>query len=264
MKYLFLSVLLSFIAMCSTPKDSDKAVAELSLAGTSWQLESFQPIGKKMRGAQNNKARLAFNAEGGISGNTGCNTMGGDYQLKGNKLSIQAFSTEMYCEEVAKQELTINEIMRETMTVSIQGSQLILRRDGGQLVYVKAKKVAAIEKSTGGGSAPAQYDRDPANNNDGAAAKAGAGNKGLVEMTGLFRYMADAAIFMRCSDQQRFGVNMSGNFKEAQQVYRRMDKNGEAALMTLEVAVSKNSGEGFPENLTIQRVVSSSAESECQ
>ncbi|PHI20149.1 hypothetical protein CEQ90_09370 [Lewinellaceae bacterium SD302] len=261
MKYLFFSLLLSFLAMCSTPKESTEASATLTLAGTSWQLKNYQAIGKKMQAAQDDKARLFFNAEGGIGGNTGCNSMGGDYQLKGNQLSIQAFSTEMYCEDIAEQELAINEIMRKTMTASIEGDQLILRRDNGQLVYVKAKKMAAAEK-TSGNETPAQYDRN-ATQNDGATTKANTVNNGPVEMTGLFRYMADAAIFIRCSDQQRFGVSMSGNFKAAEQAYTKMDKNGAPALMSLEVAVTRNSGEGFPESITIQRVLTSSAESEC-
>lgn len=271
MKYLILSCFLSVLAMCSTPKDSEQVEQSLSLAATNWKLERFQAPGQKMMGALNDKASLSFGADGSIGGDTGCNGMGGNYQLKGNQVTIEAFTTKIYCEEVALQETAINEVMNGAMTASLEGGKLTLRRAGGQLVYVKAPKVAAVEKSmpaTGGGGAPTQYDQNPATTNDAstkAATTAAATTGGnTTEMTGLFRYMADAAVFIRCSDQKRFGVVMSGNFSDAEKAYTRMEKNGAPALMSFEVEISRNEGEGFPELITILQVVSSSSESECQ
>ncbi|MEL6357052.1 MAG: hypothetical protein AAFQ37_09000, partial [Bacteroidota bacterium] len=80
---------------------------------------------------------------------------------------------------------------------------------------------------------------------------------------GLFRYMADAAIFTSCEDDKRYSVELSGAFIDCEKVYRRMNKNGEPAFMVLDGEVVKNQGEGPAEILRIKKLVSANTTSKC-
>lgn len=268
MKYLLFILLTTSLAFCSTPsKTTEQATNDtLKLANTYWQLESFQPAGQKMTAALNDEATLFFDGAGSIGGNTGCNTIGGDYKLSGNQLTIQAFGTKMYCDAVAAMESTINDVMSAAMTAKIEAGKLILSRSGGQLVYKPTKKPSA---DMGSSAAPQQYDQQPAATTEvanKAAAPAADATKAVSTtntITGLFRYMADSANFQRCSDGKRFAVSMEAAFKDAETVYLRMEKHGAASLMTFEADIVKNPGEGHDEAIIIRKVVSSSYDSSC-
>jgi heat shock protein HslJ len=266
MKYLLFSLLLLGLSDCSSTKSATTATTtttEMQLAGTNWTLEAFQASEGKMTAALNNTATLMFDQKGGIGGNTGCNSMGGDYAQKGNQLTIQAFSTKMYCQEVAAQENAINSVMQSTMTVSLEKDRLTLRSKGGQLVYGKAKKPAPPVN----GNTPATdmgNDREPRQYDGGKPVgdtKFLAGQ--VTRVDGLFRYMADAAGFTRCSDNQRFAVSTSGAYREAEAAYLKMNKSGAPAYMVFEAEAIKNPGEGHPQMIVIKKVVSASTSENC-
>jgi len=104
-----------------------------SLDGTDWVLTSLNgasPLGS---------FTLAF-AEGQATGKAGCNSYFGDYDQKGNTLSIPMIGmTEMYCmdpEGIMDQESLYVGILSRIDTFSMNGTQLQLESsDGAFLVF---------------------------------------------------------------------------------------------------------------------------------
>lgn len=233
----------------------------MQLENTFWQLVRFQPSGEKMRAALNDEARLHFSVDNTISGHTGCNAMGGEYELKDDQLTIQAFFTKRYCAQVAAMENAENQIMAQPMTVVRQGDELILRAGGGQLVYTQTKPPKTAAKQ------PATYEEGNSTEPQPviAAATSRSTPKTISdEMTGLFRYLADAAVFQDCANGQRYAVAIDDNFRLLEAPYQQLNKSGEAALVTLEGIITPNTGEGLAKVIAVLRVSSMSPESECK
>ncbi len=111
------------LAACAGGGDS------VSLDGTSWILSTLggaAPI-------PGTTITLNF-ADGQVSGSA-CNHYGGDYQVKGDKITLGAmFMTEMYCEpeEVNTQEAAYLEMLGSAQTVKIEGGRLIITTAGGE------------------------------------------------------------------------------------------------------------------------------------
>jgi heat shock protein HslJ len=78
--------------------------ATTNLPGTSWllvDLDGAEPVGET-------RPHLTFDAEGGVSGSTGCNTFSGEVAIAGPSLTIGSLATtDMACldPEVAAQEV---------------------------------------------------------------------------------------------------------------------------------------------------------------
>ena len=91
--------LLSLVACAITSR-----VATTNLPGTSWllvDLDGAEPVGET-------RPHLTFDAEGGVSGSTGCNTFSGEVAIDGPSLTIGSLATtDMACldPEVAAQEV---------------------------------------------------------------------------------------------------------------------------------------------------------------
>ncbi len=95
-----------------------------NLNGTSWNLASLngQPV---LDGTQ---PTLTF-ADGQVSGNASCNGIGGDYTLRGDKLTFEALmSTLMACfpEETMQQEQAYLAALGSTASYQVEGDQLTL------------------------------------------------------------------------------------------------------------------------------------------
>jgi heat shock protein HslJ len=74
-------------------------------------------------------------------GSAGCNNTGGEYKVKGNRLTFDyLFNTEMYCmdpEGVMDQESHFLNNLSNAATFEISGNQLVIEtQDGGQLTFV--------------------------------------------------------------------------------------------------------------------------------
>ena len=113
----------------------------LSLTDTSWSLVSYGSASDPTPTVPNHETTLTFGADRQVSGNLGCNSFGGSYELKGDQITFgPIMSTLMACLDngIMEQESAAFNVLRETVTASLEGSTLTLTGpDGSVLILVK-------------------------------------------------------------------------------------------------------------------------------
>ena len=99
-----------------------------SLAGTSWKLVSYGPVGKQIPATPGIKTSLGFGADGKVSGNVGCNQFSGNYEVKEGKIIFGLLaSTLMACSEPQMtQESTSFQLMTGTVSFEVKGNTLAI------------------------------------------------------------------------------------------------------------------------------------------
>ena len=104
------------------------------LKGSAWELVS---LGDALPVPGTN-VTLSFEKDN-LGGNGGCNSYGGEFKLKGDKLTIgNVYSTEMYCEAegIMDQEARYYQMISNVESFSVDGEELILNTaDGETLVF---------------------------------------------------------------------------------------------------------------------------------
>lgn len=104
------------------------------LKGSAWELVS---LGDALTVPGTN-VTLSFEKDN-LGGNGGCNSYGGEFKIKGDKLTIgSVYSTEMYCEAegIMDQEARYFQLLSSVESFSIAGEELILTNtDGETLVF---------------------------------------------------------------------------------------------------------------------------------
>ncbi|WP_083941577.1 META domain-containing protein [Salinicola socius] len=114
-----------------TRADSDTRAASEALVGTYWKLMTLD--GKPVTVADNmREAHLVLDAQGRVTGSTGCNRLMGSYTLQDDTLTFsQLASTRMACPgEVAALEQAWLATLSETAHYSIEGQSLVLEDAG--------------------------------------------------------------------------------------------------------------------------------------
>ena len=110
------------------------------LTGTSWKLTSYGSASAQTPAVPGVETTLTFGADGKLGGNLGCNSMGGDYSVSGQNITLGAvFSTEMACpdpqmaqEGIAFQVLKSN----DTVGFKLDGSTLTITSADGKNALV--------------------------------------------------------------------------------------------------------------------------------
>ena len=129
LKIITLITLVSILLSACANADS------LSLNGTSWQLVA---IGKQQP-ISGSTITLTFE-DGRVNGNSGCNSFGGEYQLKGDTVQFgMLMSTMMACADSAmmNQESTFMQFLGDAQRLEIVDGKLqIYRSDGDALTFV--------------------------------------------------------------------------------------------------------------------------------
>ena len=129
LKIITLITLVSILLSACANADS------LSLNGTSWQLVA---IGKQQP-ISGSTITLTFE-DGRVNGNSGCNSFGGEYQLKGDTVQFgMLMSTMMACADSAMmdQESAFMQFLGDAQRLEIVDGQLqIYRSDGDALTFV--------------------------------------------------------------------------------------------------------------------------------
>ena len=128
-KTLFVLSLLMLVLTACTGKSA-------ALEGTSWQLVDF--AGKPLVPGHN--PTMSFQ-EGRIGGNSSCNTYGGDYTLKGEKIEFgMMMSTMMACAEndAMTQEQEYLALLGEVESWALQDGQLFLHSAAGDTLVFNA------------------------------------------------------------------------------------------------------------------------------
>ena len=109
----------------------------VDLSGTSWTLVSYGPAGKQTPAAAGIKTSLVFSKDGKVAGNMGCNSYGGNYEVRGGNIVFsQIISTLMACPEPQMtQEGMAFQVMNGTVRYLIEGNTMtIYAANGGNAI----------------------------------------------------------------------------------------------------------------------------------
>jgi len=107
------------------------------LAGTDWSLVSYGNIGSETTLVPNSHIILRFGQQGGVSGNAGCNSFGGNYQESNGTIQFsQVITTLMAClpEEVMQQEHDFLGALNQAASFEISNGNLQIRDAANQYV----------------------------------------------------------------------------------------------------------------------------------
>jgi heat shock protein HslJ len=110
-----------------------------NLTGTKWKLAA---LNGKAPVTSDNSVILNFDPNNQISGNSGCNSYGGDYTASGSALSFsKVFSTLMACadQSVNDQEAAFHQALSKVATFEISNGQLNLKDASGTVLLTFGK-----------------------------------------------------------------------------------------------------------------------------
>jgi heat shock protein HslJ len=105
----------------------------------SWKLTSYGPAASPTPAIADAGASLTFNEDGTVTGNSGCNALGGNYRVEGDKIRFDKItSTLMACDEPRMaQEDAVHSVLTDAATFTIEGSTLTLTNNGNVLVLTR-------------------------------------------------------------------------------------------------------------------------------
>ena len=131
-KYLLILFILSLaLSACASGSNSP------SLIG-SWKLTAYGPADSPVPAVEDSEASLTFNADGTLTGNGGCNGLGGEDKVNGDQIEFgPIMSTLMACVDDGRmtQEGVVTQVMTDTASYQIEGNTLTITRDGTVLVF---------------------------------------------------------------------------------------------------------------------------------
>lgn len=248
------------LASCGTRRS---AQVPLQLAGTEWQLLAYQEGNERQEAITERPGTLSFTVDK-IAGSTGCNQYGGLYKLEESKLTTEAvFSTKMACRGRADvQERVFFAVLSAQPTVQQTDDGLVLSADKGTL-YFKASPVKAPQSAR---ALPAEA---PAQERVAMAAAGSRFPEAVASTTGMFAYMADAAVFISCADNKRYPVAMEGGYLELERAYLSLmgDEAGKQAMLCAKatlMARDKMEGSGQTPTLVVSEMYSLSRQATCK
>lgn len=115
--------------------------ASADLNGSSWNLVYYGPTEKQMPAAVGIQTRLDFGTDGTVSGNMGCNSFGGNFEVKNGKIVFsQMVSTMMACQgPQMDQESGVLRVLTGTVSFQVVNNTLTIHDVGGANSIVLAK-----------------------------------------------------------------------------------------------------------------------------
>jgi heat shock protein HslJ len=138
--YLFFIILLAGLAVSLSACAA--AGSATGLAGSSWELVSYGPVGSQIAAAPGIDTQVDFGSDGRVSGNVGCNGFSGDYEEKNGSLIFdQMLSTMMACDEPRmSQESAVLQVMNGTARFEVNGGLLTIHAaDGGSAITLSKR-----------------------------------------------------------------------------------------------------------------------------
>lgn len=132
-KYLqILFVIALAVSACTTEKPS------ASLTGA-WKLTRYGPAGAQTPAVEDAEAGLTFSEDGTVTGNSGCNGLGGTYTVEGDQVTFsEVTSTLMACDDPRMaQEDAVHQVLTDTATFKIEGNTLTLTNNDMVLVLTR-------------------------------------------------------------------------------------------------------------------------------
>jgi heat shock protein HslJ len=132
-KYLIVLLVISAaLSACAAEEDS------ASLTGP-WKLVSYGPAGAQIPAVEGAEAGLTFNEDGMVTGNSGCNGLGGSYTVEGDQITFsEVVATLMACDDSRmRQEDAVQQVLAGTATFKIEGNALTLTNNDMALVLTR-------------------------------------------------------------------------------------------------------------------------------
>lgn len=129
------------------------ALKPLPMVGTQWVmtavLNGTEAVSSPVEGVE---VSAIFNTDGSVNGKSGCNAYSGNYQVDGEKITIQlSLSTMMTCQEpgVMEQENAYLQALEKAASFKLSYNSLeIFNKDGVRLISYGKKAVTMNETST--------------------------------------------------------------------------------------------------------------------
>ena len=133
-RYLFVLLLLSVLMSGCTSKQA------APLEGT-WKLTAYGPKETPTPAVADEEATLTFDGKGNVTGNGGCNSLGGTYKVEGDKITFSdVSSTLMACDDVRMaQEGAVSQVLSGTVEYTIKDNTLTLANNDNVLIFAAVK-----------------------------------------------------------------------------------------------------------------------------
>jgi heat shock protein HslJ len=127
MNKLALLLALPAILACAPPPGA-------RLVGSKWTIARIDGAP-----AVSDRARMEF-LPGRISATVGCNGLGGEWKVRGDRLETGPFmSTQMYCEGLMEQEAALSRLFEAKPAFTLSGNRLTLTGGGHTAELVRAR-----------------------------------------------------------------------------------------------------------------------------
>ena len=134
-KYLLVLFMISLaVSACA----AESGGASASLTGD-WKLVSYGSATAQTPAVEGAEARLTFNEDGTVTGNSSCNGLGGGYTVEGNRVTFsEVVMTLMACDDSRMaQEDAVQQVLTDTATFKVDGNTLTLTNGDMTLVLTK-------------------------------------------------------------------------------------------------------------------------------
>ena len=134
-KYLITLLIICLAISACTAKNEGSST---SLIG-SWKLTSYSRADVLTPAVSGTEAGLTFQDDGTVTGNSGCNGLGGNYKVEGEQITFdQIVSTLMACDDARMvQEGAFHQVLANTATFKIEGNTLTLTNNDIVLVLAR-------------------------------------------------------------------------------------------------------------------------------
>ena len=129
-RYLLLFVLLSLLI-------SGCASRQAAPLERTWKLTAYGPKDTPTPAVTDAEATLTFDGKGNVTGNGGCNSLGGTYKVDGNQITFSdVISTLMACDdERMAQEGAVTQVLSGTAGYAIEDNTLTLTDQDNVLIF---------------------------------------------------------------------------------------------------------------------------------
>lgn len=130
---LLLATAMFLLAACSSG-----SAASADITGE-WKLISYGDPANPTPAIPNVDTSIMFDSNGQISGNVGCNTFGGNYEVNDDKITFNSMmSTMMFCEDTSAQEQAV-------LSVLSDGANLQIHADANTLTITSADGASEVK-----------------------------------------------------------------------------------------------------------------------